>query len=550
MSKSLSKGDFLLQTDWREDKINRIGSEPWLLACDTFHTDFENGGIYCALVPNEAVEIVLSRPSWDFSKGSGLPGCAVYYDGEERVTSYYRFGDDSGIEPLIIYRTFYGIRKSYLELSEEYRHFHNLYHDTVNQQFIKIGDDGIEVVVGRLLDSAKMELRLREVRQFLALKEMHLAVFFDIVRFSQIDPEEIGPEGDPIDFRQGLVCYNFHASPCDFALRRGHRSFSRLLGKKLIPPLSKDQSGMWPYHERQEKHEGFIIDVDEDGAPVTYTCNPDLLANYFGANPGAPHYLTPVFFRREVLAKYYANPEKYLIEDGYLSYAGLWGLRIDNDHPDYVIVFLGDLGRDIPHSEQLYWRSFNMLPDGGVSERCFRRAFLGQFVDPNSPDLKFKHLFEYLQRRWQESFRWQLFRSLSDEDSHLYTALRVPLTDDQAEFDAQVLALTKVLVDSINEKQLAAELGGTQADELGISKLERYLEQRQLPKRANCVAFLRDLQDLRSSGVAHRKGRKYDKVSARFGVGGKDLRKVFEDILSQAADLMIALSDLLPADKS
>jgi hypothetical protein len=549
MSKGLSERDFLLQTDWREDKINRIGLEPWLLACDSFHTDFENGGLYCALAPNGAVETVLSHASWDLSKRDGLPGCAVCYIEEKEIISYHRFGDDSGIEPLIIYRSFHGIREPYLELSEEYRHFHDLHYDAASQEFIKIGDDGIETVVGRLLGSQKMELRLREVRQFLAIKEMHLAVFFDIVRLSQINPAEIGPEGDPIDFRQGLVCYSFHASPYDFALRREHRSFSRLLGKKLIPPVSKDQSGMWPYHEGEKKYEDFIIDVDENGAPVTHTCNPDLLANYFGANPSAPPYVTPVFFRREVLAKYYANPEKYSVEDGYLRYASLWGLRMDNDHPSYVVVFLGDLGRDIPHSEQLYWRSFNVLPDGGVSEVCFRRAFLNQFADPESLDLQFKHLFAHLQRRWQECFGWQLFRPLSDEDSHLYTALRVPITDDQAEFDAQVLALTKVLVDSINEKQLAAELGGVQADERGISKLERYLEQRQLPERANCIAFLRDLQDLRSSGVAHRKGKNYDKVSARFSIGEKSLRKVFESILAQAIDLVIALSGLLPTDK-
>ncbi|MEZ5431153.1 MAG: hypothetical protein R3F31_08240 [Verrucomicrobiales bacterium] len=35
---------------------------------------------------------------------------------------------------------------------------------------------------------------------------------------------------------------------------------------------------------------------------------PGALANYFGANPDALNFLTPVFFRPEVLAKYYADP--------------------------------------------------------------------------------------------------------------------------------------------------------------------------------------------------------------------------------------------------
>ena len=45
-----------------------------------------------------------------------------------------------------------------------------------------------------------------------------------------------------------------------------------------------------------------------------------------------------------------------------------------------------------------------------------------------------------------------VFNRLEPEDEHFLTCLRVPLSDDQAEFDAQVLALTKVLVDSLMKR--------------------------------------------------------------------------------------------------
>jgi hypothetical protein len=64
---------------------------------------------------------------------------------------------------------------------------------------------------------------------------------------------------------------------------------------------------------------------DVTGKPVRHTCDPDKLANYFGKNPEAPHYLTPVFFRAEVLEKYYADPGKYSVEDGSLRCGRLWG---------------------------------------------------------------------------------------------------------------------------------------------------------------------------------------------------------------------------------
>ena len=114
-----------------------------------------------------------------------------------------------------------------------------------------------------------------------------------------------------------------------------------------------------------------------------------------------------------------------------------------------------------------------------------------------------------------------LFMPLSPADVHFYTALRVPLTNDQAEFDAQVLALTKILIDSINEERLSIEMTDVTAGEKAISKLGKYLRKIDVADAGKYIAFLRDLQALRSSGVAHRKGAKYDEVSDRFGIKEK-----------------------------
>ncbi len=50
---------------------------------------------------------------------------------------------------------------------------------------------------------------------------------------------------------------------------------------------------------------------------------------------------------------------------------------MDNDHADRVIVFLGDLGRDLPKASEDYWHSFNIAPDSKLSETGYRRAILG-----------------------------------------------------------------------------------------------------------------------------------------------------------------------------
>lgn len=544
----LSAVDFLSQRDRREDWLPRLGTEPWITAYDNFDADDQNGGIYCALVPSASIAAVLARSSWELTKGSGLPGCVVGFGGGEESTSYLRFGREDGIEPLVFLRTFHGVRPSCLELSEEFRHFHNLVFDVQSSHFVKTLEDGTDQIVGRL-QPKRMDLRLREVRQFLAIKEMHLAIYFDFVRFADVDPASIPASAPAAEVADEFIRYTFQASGCDFSLRKRHRSFSRLLGKKIVAPLPKSESGFWPYDEAERWYEEFIIRVDENGGPVLHSCNPELLADYFGGDPDAPRYLTPVFFRREVLAKYYANPQRYSVEDGRLSCAALWSLRMDNNHPDHVVVFLGDLGQDLHHSEQLYWKSFNVLPEGGVSEVTFRRSFLVEFTDPDRPDLKFKYLFENFCSRWRERHGWDLFLPLTEADSHVYAALRVPLINDQSEFDGQVLSLAKVVIDSINERAIEAEIGAGPAGEKGISKLARYLESLQVDRREECVSFLRDLQDLRSSGVAHRKGKNYDHVSARFGIGEKELIRVFEEILAQASNLVVTVASAAPEEE-
>ncbi|MCW3046959.1 MAG: hypothetical protein JWO74_1243 [Solirubrobacterales bacterium] len=104
----------------------------------------------------------------------------------------------------------------------------------------------------------------------------------------------------------------------------GDRPFLRLFGKRLLPPPPLEASGIPPFKPEKE-YEQFVIGTDT-GEEVRVTSDPAELANYFGANPGNPHYLTPVYFRREVLNKYYADPDRYTVEDGYVRCAGLWGL--------------------------------------------------------------------------------------------------------------------------------------------------------------------------------------------------------------------------------
>jgi len=127
---------------------------------------------------------------------------------------------------------------------------------------------------------------------------------------------------------------------------------------------------------------------------------------------------------------------------------------MDNNHPEYVIVWLGDLGKDLPCNEQTYWRTFNIPPEGSVSKTCYKRHIMGEFADPESSDLRFKLELSQLKENCEKKYGWSLILELDQKDQHLLTALHLPTTEDQSEFDSQVLALTKILVDSLNEAEL------------------------------------------------------------------------------------------------
>ena len=490
-------------------------------------------GVFCALVPDTEVANCLTKLSWDFSIGDGTPGAMQYYEDGESHTEYLRFGDDDGIEPLVLHRSFHGVREPYLELCEEFRTFHNLYHDTKNNRFYRFDDSGNEILVASI-EQDLVNVRLLEIRQFLAVRAMHLAIYFDSVQKSDITLEKLGlTEREELGVHDADSSYALNFG--DYRSFSAHESFSRLFGKRFVPPLPKEKSGCWGFEEELTKtFVDYIIGVDAGGNEILHTSDESKLSNYFGANPGEPHYLTPVFFRKTVLDKYYQQSGKYSIEAGNLSCAGLWSIRMDNHQDDVVSAWLGDLGRDLPHQEALHWRSHN-IPPAKMSETFFRQQILGQWVSTDHPEHVFKHVYRQLATESQKRLGWQVLLPLTDEDHHFLQSLRIPATNEQKDFDEVILGLTKVLIDSLNEKQLNAFIPPADLATIrgSISRLEKSWEHLQVVGYSDHIRFLRDLQDLRSSGAAHRKGSNYKKIAEKLGIEAGNLRQVFRGMLEQ-----------------
>lgn len=538
--------DYLLQRDLITDFIPRIGKDPWQIvyAMDDKHPG--SFSIFPALLEPQSAREALEQDDWDLDIGGGLPDFSQSLQGNITTTSYHRFGTE-GIRPLVIYRDFHGAWPSYLELCEEFRHFHNLAEDHQRQLLLDFDESGYEVEVVRITEH-KVEINWSYLRQFLAATQLYLCIYLHSTRFSWIQLQDVPEQDRALKYRDKSYRYSIHVRECDF--QQGYLTFSRLLGKVIIEPPPIEECGKWPFKEGEMEQEvSFIIGISPNGEPKEFTSNPDKLSDYFGANPGAPNYLTPVYFRKGVLEKYYAEPERYSVEDGYLRCLGLWGIQIDNNHSTYVIAFLGDLGRDLPYRERLHWKQFNVPPpapaDANISETHFRRSFLAEFTEPESVDLVFRQEYQRLNNDWRDKLGWPLFLNLEARDEYILKAVHVPGTDSQSELDRQILMLAKLLVDSLNEKALSNALSEKVRGEKGIKKLRHFLESRGFQHTEKVIQFLKDLQGLRSACVAHRKGTNCEETLERLGLAGKENPDVIKILLEKAVDLLRTLRKLL-----
>ena len=206
-----------------------------------------------------------------------------------------------------------------------------------------------------------------------------------------------------------------------------------------------------------EKHYvDFKIVLLQSGKCIMHTCDPKKLANLFGANIGAPQYLTPVFFKTAVLDKYRDELSRYDVESGCLRCKrtgdALWCIPIDNHGKDCVSVFLGDLGH-LPYAEQLHFASQNILK-GEISDTFFKSQIDVEFCDSTHPVEVFKRLYYQLRTVGWEVLGWHIFLPLADGDRHYMSSLKLLTHNEQKEFDEQILALAKILVESLNKKEL------------------------------------------------------------------------------------------------
>lgn len=483
-----------------------MGTEVDILVYGSFVDGANDSYVRSYLIPRKNIGSELQNPA-----KADIPYYPMFITKNNR-TKYVSSSLSGDVEPIVIIRDFNGLADSTVEIVEEFRYLFQLFYDSKTDCYKDLKSNTKVVVV----QQGRVFINQKYLRIYLAVKKKVLVIFKDnriffkedelykeITEMKLSDQEEIGE-----NYRYKLTIGNYPGEK-DY--------FSMLYEKKIILPLPIKESGIGPY-EKNKKYAKFKIGWDKNCKEIEYSCDPKLLKDYFGHNEGAPHYMTLVFFRKEVLNKY-CKDDRYEVQDGILRFGTLWSMYIDNVRNDeYVSVYLGDLGTYLPdYEEQQYWYSFNVVCDAKLSEVKYKRDFMAQATDPTDCLNKFKNKYRYIKKLTQIEWGWSLYKELSKEDEYVFRGLYIPSDTSQNELDNATLLLNKLMNDVINDteiKRIIRNIDPTidfeNAHMKGsINLLEKFFELKGLTDYKDEIKRIRTIQDLRSAGSCHPKGKNY-----------------------------------------
>ncbi|NUK52676.1 hypothetical protein HRW14_20820 [Streptomyces lunaelactis] len=396
------------------------------------------------------------------------------------------------------------------------------------------GRDHQLVRIRRTDTELRIDVAALPLRRYLAVRERLLVVLHDRVTRLDTVPE---PPIEAVD-RTEQRHFAFHSGDLRSADRPG---FVRLIGKQLVLPIAAEPADLARPHPRDDRFPEFTILVTPaTGEQVTATCDPRKLSTYF-EDRGTPHYLTRVYFRREVLHRYNSEPSRYSVSSDQVNCLDLWRLPLGANPEGLIETWLGDLGGKLPGEERDHWLAFNVPPRGGRDELRHRRDILGQWVD--GPPDPVRHLFEgreQFSRALSRLVGRSVYREWDPADRIAFEGLHLPTSSEQSAADALILTLAKGVIDYLDVKAIRS-LPGSDPKAETINCLEAWVKSTGGDPDV-LTAPLRVLQGMRSSGPAHARTRGWKATLTRAGLDNLKPDEQFARLLAATADVLEALA--------
>ncbi|WP_345207812.1 hypothetical protein [Fodinibacter luteus] len=531
---------------WPQDYLVGIDPDPssWLVVEENAHGVANQCGRGCVLIHQGREDSALADTTWvgrdlgDFGVWSTSDGEAGYDDG---LTN-----DDGGVlsEFFVQVRQPSGSTVPQVDVSLPFLWFWDAFSVANGWHYVSASGREHELIRYEVSDQSwKVEVRAQELRTFLKIYRKSALLQVDYV--TKVKEGDFARVDD--DYNSDWAHFDFYAI-ADFLMASDRRSMSRVCGQYVVKGLNTARRPRWEEFQSATEYPEFIYGVSPDtGQLLTHTCDPDRLGTYFDETSTRVHYLTPVYFRRAVLQDYVAEPSRYEVTPFHLSCLGLWGVDISINSVGLIEVYLGDIGRKIPHEEWGHWRSHNVPPEGKMEEGRFRRDFLGQWADSPDPIGDLRRARERANDAAAKRFGRPLWRELPSDLGEQYRSLMGPLTDDPSAMIGPLLIIAKVFVDGLDSKLLKEVGGGAGKGEQSLSLLKSLLAS--LGDEADSSKVLRDLYAVRSrGGVAHLSNSASRAVLVQLGISELGPIAAFEAVVMKVGQSVAVLADLLEQD--
>jgi len=476
---------------------------------------------------------ILAGADWPFHVTDAGPEVWSYADGhtEANLQPHHHAGQ-TPLQPLVAYFDPPG-RRPWLEPVQSF-----VLHQQAAPRFQSGGriswevrdEDGKPEEIARWLpgeeDVGVLEIRRNALFSFMSDFDFDLAVYFEENKATDEVPDgwrDAGCEArrtwrvwaadTMFEIRAVLRCVTVIPRPPAL-----ERKDSEYLGQTLEYPIGTDPAT------------GDPVMAAYPGEPIEQTAWP-------GA--GNDNFLTPVYFKRQVLNAYLDDPRYYNVSNNRVSAGDRWGIPIAVTERGNVQVWLGDLGR-ISERAQRHWQQYAIPDDDAVPGWRIAQDLGAEFVDPPK-DEGIDRVRAGVAGCNAAAVAYcgkPLFAPVAGLNQQRIETMHAPLNDSLPEFQHQVTSLAILIVDHLNIEFLKAvgapakgstlsRLALWLASELGLSEAEA----------KDIIGGLYAVYSVRSeAGGAHRAGSRASEVLARAKIDLDDLPTGFEALARMAGE--------------
>lgn len=413
---------------WPKGQLASIDPNPtgWLTVSQHYYSEESHGGTGCVLVQTDSEAEAIADTTWigrDLGEVWRNNEGAIHSDGQKLSDG------DVAVEFFAQGRVPCGSALAVVELNQSFLWYWDAF--PVDGGWRYLNDAGREQDLVRFDctdDSWLMQVRSLEFRSFLhaygrsAVMQVDFTYKQDVGEFDRIDDE----------YSCDWAHFNFGAVHDD-SLGLSRPAFSWLIGQYIVRGTRTARLPRGEDAGADVEDPKFIYGVDDaTGSLLKHTIDRAALGTYFDKDNSRLHYLTPTYFKREVLQPYANEPGKYRLSVSRLSCLNLWGLDISINTAGLVEAYLGDLGRSLPPDEWGHWLSYNVPPQGEMEQGRFRRDFLNQWASSPDPVGNLQRARQRVATESARRFGTPLWRPLKGSLRDEFQSLIGPLTDDPA----------------------------------------------------------------------------------------------------------------------